>query len=56
MDNTGKEIRIHRGPKELLRMGHGFPLANAYIDPLLAQPGKLRWRAPRLQLPRLPFS
>lgn len=34
-----RTIRIHKPPKELLRLGEWFPLANAYVDHLMAQLG-----------------
>jgi hypothetical protein len=39
MDDSDRGIRIHRPPKELLDMGEWFPLANAYVDQLLANLG-----------------
>ena len=37
MDNSGGQIRIHRTPKQLLPMGHWFPLPNEYVGCLLAR-------------------
>ena len=39
MDTTTGGIRIHRPPDQLLDLGKWFPLANAYIDHLLASLG-----------------